>query len=142
MRELRDSFLHFLADNLSSSGISVHPIRRDSNNPGTEKLQANCINVQFLNVEPSVQVGNQLVAIDVIHEEELTALDWMETVWDLLSSTFYAPLYDYSDPANPAPLGTNIMWGRNRVRFKPMNSDFYTRYRCEMSLEYHNPIAS
>jgi|SRR5581483_1827717 len=134
MRNTRDSFLHFLADNLD--GIPVHNIRRDPNKPDADKIQVNAVNVHFLDVAPDTQVGNTTVVIDVINDDELTALSWVNQVWTLLSSAFFTPKLDYSNPESPVSTGTNIMWDRHKVRFRVIVSDFYYHHSCVLTLQH------
>lgn len=134
MRQVRDSFLHFLADNLT--GVPIHAVRRDLTNPSSDKLQGNALNVQFLNSTFGVSQSSQTVALDILNDNELTVVDWTEQLWRLLKASFYTPLLDYTDPQNPVPTGTNIMWDRNGVRFNPLWDDYYYRYACYLSLHY------
>src|SRR6187401_103073 len=108
MRATRDTFLHLLYDNLP--GRTIWAIRRASSDPARSKLKENAINIHFLNSRPHVHVATQLVSIDVLHAEELTAVDMTQEVWELLSSAFYTPKYDYTDPNNPVLTGQNIYW--------------------------------
>src|SRR5688572_11161354 len=110
MRATRDTFLHFLSDNLT--GLTVRNVRKATNNPSLAKLADNAVNVQFLTPRPHPHIASQLVSIDVIHEDELTAVDMTQQVYELLSSAYYTPKYDYTDPDNPVLTGQNIMWSR------------------------------
>ena len=133
MRATRDTFLHFLADNLS--GITVHPIRKDTNRPDASKLAENAVNVQFLTQRHRVHIAELWVSIDVIHSEELTAVDWTQRVFDLLSSAFYTPKYDYTNPSSPQATGDNLYWQPEAVNFVPIDNDpHYMRFNCTMSL--------
>lgn len=134
MRNVRDSFLHFLADNLT--GVPIHPVRRDMNDPKSDKLQGNALNVQFSNTSFGVAQSTQVVNLDILNDNELVVVQWTEQLWRLLSSSFYTPLLDYTDPLNPVSTGTNIMWDRNGVRFSPIWDDYYYRYLCPLSLHY------
>lgn len=133
MRATRDTFLHFLSDNLPS--LTVHPIRKDSNRPDGAKLADNAVNVQFLTIRPRVHIAEQLVSIDVIHEEELTAVDMAESVYELLSSAYYTPKYDYTNPSAPLLTGQNIMWSKDEVNFIPIDNDpFRMHFNLTMGL--------
>lgn len=134
----RDTFLHFLADNLQPA-ISVHPLRRDPSNPSGDVLQTNAVNVTYMGLDPSVQVSIQRVIIDVLNDDENTCSDWLDTVFALLSAAYYTPLYDYTDPLNPALTGQNVFWdsGVGKIAFKRIPSEQYTHYSCTIALKFH-----
>lgn len=133
-RDCRDTFLHFLYDNLA--GIAVVAIREDPNDPSASVLKPNAINVQFLKLSADT-VATQQVSIDIIHDTENTAVDWMESVWTLLRSAFYTPLYNYSTPSAPVAKHTNIMWDRDSVKFIPVMSENFVRYKCVLPLKFY-----
>lgn len=135
MRAVRDTFLHFLADNLS--GVKVRGMWRDPNYPDAQALEQDVVNVQFLDDALDPILSTQKVSIQIVASSEFDAISWSESLWKLLSGTFYTPLYDYSDPKNPKPLGSNISWAVNSVRFKPIRDDYYFRYLCILPLNYH-----
>jgi hypothetical protein len=135
MRSTRDTFTHFLADNLAPYSITVKQIRLDANSPGQEILQANAVNVQFLNPEFTTQISSQLVAIDIVHEDELTALDWTQKTANLLLSAGYTPKLDYTIPASPVALGTNIFWNLT-ARFTPVTDGNYARFSAVVELSH------
>lgn len=122
MRATRDTFLHFLSDNLT--GLTVRNVRKSSDNPSLSKLADNAVNVQFLTSRPHVHIAEQLVSIDVIHEDELTAVDMTQQVYELLSSAYYTPKYDYTNPSAPVATGQNIMWSKD-ISFRPIDNDPY-----------------
>jgi len=134
MRAVRDTFLHFLADNLT--GVTVHPVRREIDRPDSDRLQMNAVNVQFLNIEPRVHVASQMVSIDVINDNELTALDWVSKVWEILNKAFYTPKYDYTVPASPVATGDNIMWEPDGVGFRKVTNDYYAHFSCFLELKH------
>jgi hypothetical protein len=138
MRNCRDTFLHFLADHSYLTGITVHNIRRDSNVPDAAFIQDNAVNVQFVNSDFGSLGHNsrQLVSIDVVHDDELTCLDWASKVASVLQTAGYTPKLDYS-VTPPASLGTNIRWNPDLVRFRPITTgDSYSRMTCLLSLNH------
>jgi len=134
MIEARDSFLHLLADNLPAE-VKVHNVRKDPDTPGSERLHTNKVNVQFLSDDLHTGVSLVLVTVDVIHEDERTAIDWTKKVWDILSAALYAPVYDYSS-GTPVATGWNLSWGQP-VRFRPIFDELYTRRSATLTLSYH-----
>lgn len=130
-----DTFLHFLADNLGS--IPVHAIRRDVNNPSNELLRNNAVNIQFLTVTPGVALSTWAASIDILHDDENTCRDWLNSVFVLLSSAYYTPMFDYTVPTSPVVVGSNIMWDRDRVVFKRIISETYVHYSCTLQIKFH-----
>lgn len=136
MRTIRDSFLYFLANNLT--GLTIHPVRTDPNSPESAVPAMNAINVHFLNANMGTDVSVQHVAIDVIYDSENDAVDAMTSVWQVLSASFTCPLLDYTDPAAPVRIDTNnIIWDRYSVKFRSLRSDFYCHYTCSLRLVAH-----
>jgi hypothetical protein len=139
-RQCRDSFLKLISDNLV--GITVHNLRRDTQDDDSEFLMMNAVNVHYLNTRfggPS-QDSIQQVAIDVVNADDLTALDWAEQVAAILQSAGFTPKLDYSG-STPVPVGTNIYWtGKNIpavINFRPITTDgSYARYHCLLSLKH------
>lgn len=125
MRHTRDTFLHFLADNLT---MNVHPLRKDPNNPSLEELRENAVSVKFMNVSPIVGVTTQQVAIHIIHTDENTAVDWTNDVFTLLNQAYMTPLYDYSIPASPTALNANIFWRPDQITFRHVDVEFYAHF--------------
>jgi hypothetical protein len=134
MRQARDTFLHFLADNLPT--LTIHNLRHDPNFPSASQLQMEGLNIQFLNDSPRVDVSGLTVTIDATYANELDAVDAMTTVWKLLQLTGYTRLTDYSDPNNLIVHNTNLVWDTTQVRFRPVFSDTYTRFSCLLALSY------
>ncbi len=133
MQEVRDTFLHLLADNLPD--IPIHPIRLDPRNPSLNIMADNSINVEFLNLSFG-HVGKQQVCLDVVHDTEETAIAWMSSLWTLLGSAFYTRLLSYTNPDNPADLGSNVMWDMDSIKFVKVQSDSYTHFACTMLLRF------
>lgn len=117
--------------------MPLHNVRTDSKVPGSEKYQSNAVNVKFLDVSPNPQIGNTVVEICIIADDELDALTWVNQVYGLLSSAYMTPKMNYTVPASPVATGTNIYWDRS-TKFRAINTgfDFYYDYRCMMTL-YH-----
>lgn len=139
MREVRDSFLKFLADNLPSD-LPVHAIRRDPNDPISNILKSNAVNVQFLNLTLEKSVSTQLTSVDVLADDETTALESVNQVWQLLSASYYTPQLNYLDPAHPVPTFSNIYWPVKGLQFKPIYSDYYFHYSLSLQIKFH-PIS-
>jgi hypothetical protein len=127
MRSVRDTFLHFLADNLP--GVTVRYLRRDLNDPSADNLAVNALNVQFLNVE----LGHIDTHQTVLDTDE-AALAAMQSAWEILKAGAYTPLLDYTVPATPVVVGKNVFWDRNKVQFRRLYDDNHCRYTCTLPL--------
>jgi hypothetical protein len=130
--QVRDSFLHYLADNLPD--ITIHPRRFDVNNPNSETLMEGAVNVEFFDITPHMHVSSQRVALDVVYADEREAVSVMNQLWSVLVC-LQAPLKDYTIPASPVLTGQNMMW--DKVSFKRISSQYYCHYLCLLTLEYH-----
>lgn len=133
MFQARDTFLHFLADNLPTA--TVHFVVRDPNDPSADKLKMNCVNVEFLGYGLAHDISVHDVSVDVVADSTEDAITWMSEVWGLLKAAFYTPLFDYTDPAYPVATGTNLMWDR-QVNFRPIYSEYYTHYSAIIGLKF------
>jgi hypothetical protein len=134
VRACRDTFLHFLADNLT--GLQVHALRRSTSDNAAGTIQTNAINVAFLKDTPNVRTAQTVVSIDIVYDDELTAVDAMAQVFRLLTAAYYTPKYDYSS-GSPVAIGTNVMWNPRQVSFRSIYSDFYFHNTCLLTLEHH-----
>jgi hypothetical protein len=136
MRYAKDTFLHFLADNLT--GITIHPVRNDPSDPKSGVPALNAISVTFMNVDPDTQLAAQHVAVDIIADTEAQADLILNACWLVLGASFSTPLLDYSNPAAPVPKGSNkLYWERDRVKFRRVLSDFYCHYTASIKLKFH-----
>lgn len=140
MKEVRDTFLKFLADNLPDT-VPVHAVRRDPSDPDSDKFKLNAVNVAFLDLTLDSTVSTQTVSVDVVNTNELDALAALNQVWLLLSAAYYTPQLNYTDlTQSPTTTGTNIYWSKNSIKFKPVWSDFYYHYTCLLPIQF-NPIS-
>lgn len=139
IRNLRDSFLHFLADNLPLN--SVHALRFSKTTPLNSSLQIGQINVAFHDSTYSANApSNQFVTLDILHDDELAALDLEETLVVLLQLAGYSPLLDYSvTTQGPVAIGnTNFVWNPQGLKFRTVSSiDYFHRSAVlELSTRY------
>ena len=140
MIDVRDSFLHFLADNLTpiivnnvSVPILVHNVRRDVNSPANDNLLINALNIKFLNSDFSMNVSSLTVSIDVIYDDELQAAGVQHALFTLLSQAAYTPKLDYSNITNPVDVGYTVFW-EPEIKFKPISNMLYTHYHARFIL--------
>jgi hypothetical protein len=141
MRSVRDTFTHFVADNIATySGGDTIPVKgiwKSLNTSSSDILQVNAINIGFIDATYDTHVTSLTCSLDVIHVDELTAIDWSDALWKLLSVSCYTPELDYSG-ASPSPTGANIMWPMSGVRFRPIADDHYFRWNCRLVLKSQN----
>lgn len=95
------------------------------------------MNVEFMHFDPAVAVSSQTVAIDIIHEDEYTAVTWMTQIWNLLKSAFYTQIQDYTNPLFPVALKSHMTWDAKGVRFKRVYAEHYCHYLCLLKLDFH-----
>jgi hypothetical protein len=134
LQSARDTFLHFLADNLPDT--QVHARRYDITDPGADELMENAVNIEFLGVALDPLVSVQQASIDVIFTDERIAVDTVAKLWTLFRSAFYTTLLDYTN-ITPVSTGTNLMWDKTAVNFRRVYSGEYTHYVCLLPLKFN-----
>lgn len=141
MRTTRDTFIHFVADNIASYYTSAIPVRgvwRSGTITNQDLIQTNAINIGFIDGTYDTHVNMQVACIDVVHIDELTAIDWTDALWTLLSASCFTPEYNYSG-STPTLTGANVIWPMSGVRFRPITTDVhYFRYNCRLPLHTQN----
>ena len=139
MRHARDTFLHYLADNLT--GLTVNNVRFDSTRPSHNQLMQNSINIEFINDRLNVSSQNALqLSLDAIYDDELKALDAVRQLWALLAKTEITPLLSYdSSLTSPTKLGPMLRWSSKAVKFNKLVSDLAFRYNSHIILFYSDP---
>lgn len=137
MRALRDTFLHYLSDNLSS--LTVHNIRVDKDDPKLNEIMLNAINVTFHNMDFSGPgaLSQCIATIDVVNDTELSATDQAEQVSQLLFTAAYAPLMDYTTPASPVQISNERLFWRLSLSFKPVHSENFFHLSALLHLNVH-----
>jgi hypothetical protein len=135
LNNIRDTFLHFIADNLSS-GMTFQYIHRDPDDPDSELLKMNAVNISYQGLSLSFDTDKQFVVIDVVSDYEETAVTWIHSIVSLLRSAYYTPILDYTNPSSPTPVWGNVMWPKAPIIFRRINSDNYSHYTCELTLEF------
>jgi hypothetical protein len=140
MIDVRDSFLHFLADNLQTVTVNniivpiiVHNVRRDLNVPASDQLSLDAINVKFLNTDYGMNVSSQTVSIDLCYNDELQAASVQTALFNLLRQAAYTPKLDYTNPTDPAVIGYQVFWEPG-IKFKPIHNMLYTHYHARLVL--------
>lgn len=140
-RNVRDTFTHFLADNLS---YKVHQLRFDKNDPNANLPQVNAVNVTFHNTDLDVsQPSSQIVTIDILADYEIGdpsinavgALDMAEKVYDLLTASAMISLQDYSS-GTPQPVGNTKIFWNTTVKFRQVAADNYFHLSAILKLDF------
>jgi len=127
VRNLRDSFLHFVADNLPAA--SVHPLRFDSARPQYNSLQIGRINIAFHDATYSTMYPTcQFATLDILHTAELDALDLEESLVALLQLGGSTELTDYSGSTPVQVSNSLIYWNPLQIKFRTVASvDYFHR---------------
>lgn len=133
MREVRDTFLHYVADNLE--GLEVHPLIRTPVDQSLDALKMNCINVSFEDLNLNSDISEYYVVIDVIYDDEMTAVDAVAALWRVLRGCM-TPLVSYVDPS--LQVQGNVCWERSDIRFLRVVNDSYIHFSCVMPLRFHS----
>jgi len=125
IRNTRDTFLHFIADN----GITTHAVRFDSAKPQDNVLQVDAVNVTFHDVVYETNCPTkQYVTLDILYNSELSALDMEETLVALLTQAGYTPLQDYSVSEPVSVKNTLIYWDPTSIKFRTVAAaDYFHR---------------
>jgi len=133
----RDTFLHYLADNLPA--LTIHNIRFDKSDPKLNQIMLNAVNVTFHNSDifgPST-LSQQLVTVDVINDFELDAVDQAEQVSGLLFTAGYSPLLDYTIPTAPVQISSERIFWQMAMNFKQVQSENFFHMSALMHLFVH-----
>lgn len=137
MRASRDTFLHYLSDNLPS--LTIHNIRVDKDDPKLNEIMLNAVNVTFHNSDfsgPS-ELSQNLVTVDVIFDRELDAVDAAEQISQLLFKAAFAPLMDYTTPSTPVQISNERLFWNLAMRFKPVHADNFFHMSALLHLFVH-----
>lgn len=133
IRNLRDTFLHFLADNLPPK--TIHPVRYSRDIPEFNSLQHERLNVTFHDADYSSRSpAIQFVTIDILHTDELLALDLEEQVVDLLTRGGQAHLMDYSGYSPTMVQNSLVFWNTEQIRFRTVASVDYLHRSAALEL--------
>lgn len=127
IRNLRDTFLHFLADNLT--GATIHPVRASKDQPQYNSLQVGSINITFHDATYSVRAPTtQFLTMDILHDDELLALDLEESLIVLLQTGAQALLLDYSGTTPVQVSNSKVFWNVDTIKFRTVASvDYFHR---------------
>lgn len=131
MKQIRDTFLHFIADNAPTR--VVHPLRADASDPTASRIAIDAINVTFIEYAPLQGNSKTKVVLDVVYESESSVMAAIEELTTLLTSAYYTPLMSYAS-GTPVVVGGNVHWDRDGVRFFRVGATEYCHYSCVLVL--------
>jgi len=137
MRAARDTFLHYLADNLPD--LSIHNIRVDKTDPKLNEIKINAVNVTLHNADfsgPS-SLSQLLVTVDTIYESELDTMSAAEEISTLLFKAAYAPLMDYSNPSAPVQIANERAFWNVALGFKVVHAENFFHMSALLHLFVH-----
>lgn len=104
----------------------MHPVRADKDKPQYNTFQIEKLNVTFHDATYGTrQPSTQFLTLDILHGNELDALDIEETVVALLQEGGMTPLMDYS--VSPAVQVSNnlVFWNPESIKFRTVASTDY-----------------
>jgi len=142
LRQVTDTFVHFLADNLPTDGsIPIKVVREDPSDRSADLLQMNALNIQFLGV--SFANGTSLstfqMVLDVVNDDAYTVYDWAQAVADILMASYFTVVKDYTNPASPVATSSNVFWEPDQVRFKRVSADTnYSHLTCTLPVRFRS----
>jgi hypothetical protein len=134
IKNVHDTFLHFLADNLT--GIKVRELMFDKDDMTSRIIQTNALNVEFTNFTTTVE-HTLTVVFDLAHNDTLTARDWEEQIVNLLHATAMTEVMDYrTDPANPKVVPQQRISWPAKLSFRPIVADTYYHSTATFRITY------
>lgn len=138
-RNVRDTWLHFLSDNLP--GVVIWNVRRDTNvvmgtvSASQAQLKINAVNVCFVGDNLRTHISSVVASIDIAYDDELKAVEVVSKLYTILQAAAYTPLLDYSSDT-PVSTGGMLIWNPNAVNFKPVADELAYRRTCNLTLQY------
>lgn len=124
MLSATDSFIKYLQTSLNGAPL-VHWVHADENDPESNVLQQNALNVTVLSVARDGSLGRALISLDLLGSNERQVMVWLENVLLLLSETqvIAEQIYDVN-PSVPTPVaGKAVSWDGLKVKFNVIPSD-------------------
>jgi hypothetical protein len=113
-----DSFISYLSANLSSNPPVAY-IRATADNPNSNDLRVDTLNVSVFGFQEDGSQEMALVSLDIIASDERTVMDWAKRVRDVLIQEQHTPELDYeANPAAPITTGRHVSWDGRAVNFQ------------------------
>lgn len=138
MRNVIDSFTMFLVNELN--GITIHHLVNSPDYPDAGLLKQNALNVSFLTTLMDPHINQTLVSLDVLHEDEFTAISWMEQIYDLLSKRYFTEQKDWTNPSSPVNVDGNLYWDSDAVIFRRIPVSQYSQYNASFFLKFYRTL--
>lgn len=123
IRNVHDTFLSLLADNLS--GVIIRELRFDPADPTADVIQVGALNVTFLTRQYAIMPATVQVTLDVCYGDQLGAMDVEEQIALLFQRAAYTPVLNYTVFNAPVPEGKKCMSWKPNVSFRPIVTDNY-----------------
>jgi len=95
----------------------------------------NAVNVGVIAFSEDVHIGVLQLYISVINDDELIAIDWAGSVWDLLKAACMTPKLTYERSMIGAPTKTNLYW-KTSAKFMPVKSGSYAHFTSKVTLKH------
>lgn len=138
MRNAVDSFTMFLNNELA--GITLHRLVNSPDYPDDGLLKQNALNVSFLTTLFDPHINLTQVSLDVLNEDEFTAISWIEQIQDLLSKRYFTPQYNWTNPASPVAVDGNLYWNEDDIIFRRIPVSHYSQYNSTFFIRYYRTL--
>lgn len=139
MRHVIDSFLMLLSNELT--GIPIHHLVNSPDYPDSGLLKQNALNVSFLTTIFHPHINQTMVSLDVLNEDQYTAISWLEQIQNLLSKRYFTEQKNWTTPSAPTNIDGNIYWEKDAIVFRPIPVSQYSQYNCSFFLKYYATLS-
>jgi hypothetical protein len=141
MVNARDSFVMMMYTELTYNSITMNYVYQNPQSPETSKLKLNAVNIFFLSDAADGPLFRTTVSIDIIHDNEFTALTWQGIVVEILRKCGYVKKQDYTTPASPTPQTESgyIYWEANKIKWDAIPDDEYVHLNATFDLVHYVP---
>jgi hypothetical protein len=119
-----DSFIDYLQTGLAGSPV-VHWVHVDPNDPASNVLQQDALNVTILSGVRDRSIEKALISLDLLGSDERQVMTWLASVLSLLSETQVISEMRYDvTPLTPTPVaGKAVSWDGLNIRFMAIPAD-------------------
>lgn len=136
----RDTFATLLSTNLADYGIPFHWVMFSSSDPALSRLQVGAVNLYFMGDSSEGTLDVLQTSIDVVHQEERTAIYWMDILTNsILRKSGITKHYNYDTPSSPTEETGNIIWDIRGLNWTYVANDNYCHYNCTFDLIHIYP---
>lgn len=133
----KDSFAMFLATALANESIPFQWLMKDPTDPSLARLKINAVNLYYLSEYSSDTLDVLRVSVDIIQQNERTALIWQDFLTNLFRTGGIIKNKKYTvDPSNPTDEYGNVFWDIRDMNWVIIAADDYCHYNCTFDLNH------